>query len=136
MPIEIKNKQGAVLVTVEQDSLEEYLFYKLDLPDADLRGLNLYRARFYKCNLKGADFSGANCRKADFQVSDLTGAAAATADFSWTNLLGTILCNMDLTSTNLKWAHFKGTKYNKQTKWPKGIDPKKEEMILLTEAAV
>lgn len=58
--IEIKNKDGAVLRTVDADTL-----YGADLSDADLSGANLSGANLRRADLIGADLSGANLRGAD-----------------------------------------------------------------------
>ena len=60
MPIDIKNRYtGAVLRTVEADTLRGVYLY-----GADLRWANLYGADLRVANLRGADLSGADLRGA------------------------------------------------------------------------
>ena len=76
------------------------------LEGADLEGVDLQGA-----HLRGADLKGADLRKADLRGTDLKGA--------------------DLHYTKLGSVNFRGAAYNKSTKFPKGFDPDKEEMMLV-----
>ena len=82
--IEIKNQfTGAVLKTVEANTL-----YGADLSGADLIGADLRGA-----DLIGANLRGANLREAKLFGADLIGADLRGATLSWTShsLLGEIL---------------------------------------------
>ena len=88
------------------------------------------------CDLSGADFTSATLRWTNFQIANLSGAILRNADLANASLIDTNLCGADLTDAKLKWAIIKGTKYDALTKFPKGFDPKKEDMILVDAVAV
>jgi hypothetical protein len=99
--IEIKNKYGVVLLTVDADTLREAdlswanlreaNLREADLREADLRGANLRRA-----DLCGADLSWASLRGANLRGADLRGASLIGADLSGANLSRADLCGADL----------------------------------------
>lgn len=84
----------------------------------DLRRANLYRADLYDANLLDADLSGANLLGADLHGANLSGA----------NLYEAILYR-----ANLGGADLQGSKYNSQTEWPDGFDPKAAGAILVKD---
>lgn len=127
--MEIKNRQGEVIHTIEAETAQGYAFHKLNLEGADFSGQDLSLTGFYMCQLKGANFSGAKLYKADFHVADLTDADLTHANLKRATLLGTQLMGARLTDAQLEWAHFKGTKYSDSTQWPKGFKPELYETI-------
>ena len=74
--IDIRNKYGAVLRTVDADTLRAANLFGADLRGADLSGANLFAANLFGADLRGADLSGAN----------LFGANLFGADLRWANL--------------------------------------------------
>ena len=79
----------------------------LELPMADLKGIQLKDA-----NLKGANLSGANLKKADLSGANLSGANLSKAnlekaDLSKTNFSGSNLSNANLSDTNMLGADLK-----------------------------
>jgi len=131
--MDIKNLNGDVIHTTVEETLAGVDFYKASFPQANFEGADLVGSRFYSANLAGANFHNAKAKSVDFQIANLTGANLSGADLSYTNMLDTNLSDADLTDANLKWAVWKGTKYSKETKFPKGFKPQDHEMVLLTE---
>ena len=85
--VEIKDRHGRVLVTVDADTL---------------RGANLSGA-----NLSGANLSGADLRWANLSWSNLSGANLSEADLSGANLSWANLSEADLSGANLSWANLR-----------------------------
>jgi uncharacterized protein YjbI with pentapeptide repeats len=81
--IEIKNRDGTLLHTVDADVLRE-----VNLSGADLNGADLSEAYLFGANLNGADLSEANLYGAD-----LIGADSSSANLSWANLFGADFTN-------------------------------------------
>jgi hypothetical protein len=79
--IEIRHKDGAVLHTVNFDTLSGANLSKADLFGADLFGADLRWANLSKADLSGADLSWASLREADLRGANLSGA-----DLSWADL--------------------------------------------------
>jgi hypothetical protein len=96
--IEIKNKDGAVLRTVDADTLRW-----ANLREANLRGANLLGADLCGANLRGADLRWANLSGADLSGANLSGADLSGADLHWANLSGA-----DLSGADLRWADLSG----------------------------
>ena len=70
--IEIKRKDGAVIKTIDADSLSGANLSWADLRGANLRGANLSWADLREANLSGADLCGADLRGADLRGADLS----------------------------------------------------------------
>ena len=85
---------------------------RADLTDTDLS----------KVNLRCADLSNANLVGADLRQANLVGADLSTASLLGANLLGAFLTGADL----------KGAKYNKETIFSEGFNPKERGMVLMT----
>jgi uncharacterized protein YjbI with pentapeptide repeats len=84
MPIEIKHRfTGAILHTVEADTLSG-----ANLSGADLSGANLYGADLSGANLSRADLGGANLSGADLRGANLYGADLSGANLSRADLGG------------------------------------------------
>lgn len=73
-------------------------FVLVSLPQADLRGADLYHA-----NLSGADLS-----LADLRDANLVGARLRRADLAWTDLRGANLAGADLGRADLHQADLRG----------------------------
>ena len=84
--IEIRHKDGAVLHTVNFDTLSG-----ANLSKADLRGASLSKA-----NLRGADLRWASLREADLRGANLFGADLSRAD----------LCGADLSWADLRCKQY------------------------------
>ncbi|QMP18230.1 putative pentapeptide repeat protein [Ralstonia phage RpY1] len=82
MAIEIKNRwTGAVILTVESETLSD-----ANLSGADLRGAYLRGADLSDANLSGADLRGADLSGADLGGADLREAHLSEADLSGADL--------------------------------------------------
>lgn len=123
-----------------QCTLERNLGYMIDLSNCDLCGANLSSSTFVKVNFRDADLGGANFSKSNLQNVNFSQAKLLSANFSRANLK-----DVNLENTNLKHTDFKdaiiegeissvaklgGAKYNRNTKFPHGFDPKKYKMKL------
>jgi len=78
---------------------------------AQLRTARLRRASLAKKNLRHADLRGADLREADLRGADLAGA--------------------DLTGAKVDGAKMKGARYDAQTRWPAGFDPRQHGLVRL-----
>ena len=96
--IEIKNKEGVVLLTVDADTLH----------GANLHGANLYAANLRGADLVGADLVGADLRWANLRGADLRGAKLCGANLYWAYLNGADLHGADLHGANLHGAKLCG----------------------------
>jgi hypothetical protein len=74
-------------------------------------------------NLSGADLRGADLRGADLREADLGGADLSEADLFGAYLSEANLTGADLGGADLFKADLQGTRYNQDTRWPKGFDP-------------
>ena len=107
---------------------------RIDLSGRDMSGLYLGACNFLRANLKGTNLDGANLngaylawaylaeatlRGADLGDADLAGAGLEGADLSGANLCGTSLTRADLTGAKLA-----GARYDRQTAWPEGFEPR------------
>jgi hypothetical protein len=79
---------------------------------------SLVRARLGDCSLVGADLGECDLRDADLSGADLTGA---------------VLWGADLTGANVTNALLGGVKFDANTTWPEGFDPKAHGCVLVTE---
>ena len=106
-----------------------------DLSGADLRGANLNKSNLSDANLRKADL-----RKADLSGANLSGANLRRANLSGANLYGANLSGANLIKADLSGAELRGVDlsrrtslyeafYSRHTKFPKGFDPIKEDMI-------
>ena len=91
--VEIKDKYGRALVTVDADTLRE-----ANLRGADLRGADLLEADLLGANLRWANLLGADLREANLRGADLRGA----------DLRGAHLCGADLFGADLREANLRG----------------------------
>ena len=78
MNIEIKNRQGEIIIVGEYYSIKDAVEKnKNNLRGADLSGVNLFGA-----DLRGADLRGANLSRANLSRADLSGADLFGVDLS------------------------------------------------------
>jgi uncharacterized protein YjbI with pentapeptide repeats len=87
---------------------------RIDLYEADLRGMNLRKANLWgadlrEANLQGVNLQEANLLVADIRGSDLRGANLRLADLSEANLREALLGGADLSGANLKRTDLWGT---------------------------
>ena len=99
--VEIKHRDGRVLVTVEADTLREANLRGADLSGADLSWADLSWADLSEANLSEANLSGADLREADLSWADLSEANLREADLSWADLSEANLSGADLSGANL-----------------------------------
>ena len=103
--IEIRNRQGKVLRTVEGETL-----FNANLSGAGLSGANLNYAHLSDANLNGADLSNADLSHAYLINADLKNADLSYANLSYANLSNADLNNVDLTHTDLSYAYLRRVK--------------------------
>jgi hypothetical protein len=96
----------------------------LDLAAVDLRHAYLMDAKLRGAFLFATNLCGAWLMRASLVGANLHGAILKDADLSATDLSGAILSGVDLSETKLGKAILKGAKYSKNSRWPKGFDPK------------
>jgi uncharacterized protein YjbI with pentapeptide repeats len=94
MPVEIKHKNGTVILTLQE----------ADLRGINLRRANLRRANLRRTNLDGADLRGADLTDADLSEANLTEASLTEANLRRADLSGANLSEADLTGANLTEA--------------------------------
>ena len=116
--------RGAVLATA--DLRGAYIvahFEHVELSGADLTGatigdgdksrhftqVNLNDATLVRADLRGALMTLVTLKRADLRLADLS-----RANFG----------SVDLTDANLDGAILRGLRYNAETRWPKGFDPR------------
>jgi len=78
MLIEIKNRQGEIIITGEYGNVKDACEKSKTLTGADLRGAYLTDAYLRGAYLTGADLRDAYLRGADLRGADLTGAEGIT----------------------------------------------------------
>jgi hypothetical protein len=105
--IEIRNKSGKVIHTVDGDSLRE-----ADLEGMDLTEANLSRANLTEANLRGANLTGANLTGADLVEANLSWADLRGADLRWANLTEANLTWMNLTEADLRGADLRWSNFS------------------------
>jgi len=97
--IEIKSKAITTPKSTDEEIILEYIRGgsqgKLELPMADLKGVQL----------KGVNLIGANFKGANFENADLRGAKLKNANLSNSCLIRTNLSDADLTNANLSTAN-------------------------------
>ena len=117
-------------------------FGSASLTKSDLTGANLQNAKFDSASVQesifnDADLSGADMSKGSAQMAKFVGANLSNlkglkdmtgADFTNANLCG---ANLQDTNEYATKAIFKGAKYDKLTKWPRGYDVEKSGAILV-----
>ncbi len=94
-----------------------------NLRGRDFRNMKLRLTRFSEADLVGADFSGANLIEAFFGAANLSRANFSGANLESANLWGANLRGANLSGTNLENA-----RYNTNTRFPKGFDPRQQNM--------
>lgn len=106
--IEIKNRVGRVLRTVDADNLSDADLRGANLRAADLRYADLRAADLHGAKLRGADLYGADLHGADLRAADLSGADLRDADLRDANLRGAKLYGANLSGANLRGARLSG----------------------------
>jgi hypothetical protein len=94
--------------------------YGAALPRARLGGADLRDAALYFADLRAAVLQRADLRGAELRQANLEGADLAGADLRDAWLGGTNLAHTDPSKANLQ-----GARYDLDTLWPKGFDPRK-----------
>jgi hypothetical protein len=84
--------------------------YGANLQGANLRGAHLYQANLTSSRLMRADLSGADLRRANLWLANLSGADLRRANAS---------------TACFNYARLAGSRYNAQTRWPKGFNPQR-----------
>ena len=132
-------------------------FSEARLARAVFRGAQLAEARFDRADLTGADFREAAMRWTSFTDTDASGANFEGCDLSKAHLRRTVLRGanlrnlvgigtgeaLDLRGADVRGANllgfeegggtpakWRGAKYDRSTKWPKGFDPAAAEAVL------
>jgi len=126
---EMIDKWGLQLMAIFQQDLRMVDLSGRDMSGLYLRACSLLRANLNGTNLEGANLNGAylawtylgeaTLKGADLGNADLAGASLEGADLSGANLCGTSLTRADLTGAKLA-----GARYDRQTAWPEGFEPR------------
>jgi len=108
-------------------SLEKAQFKRSDLNLCDLSEMNMKEADFTEAYLKEAHLDKANCEGANFHnakmlCTRLRGTNLKNANLCWAKMQGAIIDE----KTNLT-----GAKYNDDTRFPNGFDPKQHNMVYI-----
>ncbi|WP_197994516.1 pentapeptide repeat-containing protein [Gimesia maris] len=101
-----------VKLNLKEADLSGLDLYKIRLRKADLRDANLFRTNLSCADLSEADLSGANLCDADLMCTNLSGAKLTGADFSNANLIETDFSWADLSDGNLENAILKNINLN------------------------
>lgn len=88
----------------DKECIEDAVFNKINLENADLRHKNFQCANIDTAKLNGADLRYCNLNYANISESDLTGA-----DLRGASLIGTCLAETDLINTTMQDACFGAT---------------------------
>ena len=134
--LEKANLRGAILRGAKLRGVDPYFvkpnntnLYRANLNGADLRGADLREASMVFTDLSKADLRGANLSGANLTKADLRGADLRKANLSKVRLWDADLSGADLRGVDLSRASLYGAFYSRYTKFPKGFDPIKEDMI-------
>jgi len=100
---------GAVIRSLDAETLAYADLHRADLTRADLHGADLHGANLHEAdltgaNLTGADLTGAYLAYANLHEADLTGADLTGADLTGANLHGADLSGANLTGADLVGA--------------------------------
>jgi len=152
MTIEVKNSKGEVIFTYPNGEDKDFdgadlrgvnlsggILDGADFSDANLEGCSLqdadcYWATFFRVRLREANLRGGVFCGADLKLADLTGADLRGANFGQDNVDGsTQLQGAILTDALTENAKFTGAEYDSDTRFPKGFDPSKHAMRLVSK---
>jgi hypothetical protein len=126
--------------------LARYYWQRVRCPGAYWAGVDLREVDLFGSTLDGASLRRANLRKTILYDASLRGAKLLGADLTGADLRGANLCRADLSdqeadekgpAAKTQWAQakFAGARYDDDTRFPTGLDPKSLGMILADAAA-
>lgn len=104
-----------------------------DMSDERLRGLRLTRAILTDCSFRNSDLRGAHFDGARLTLCNFRGADLSGCDFREARLLGCDFRRADFGGHHTSWlgrhtdtllADLRGCRYDAQTRWPAGFDPR------------
>jgi hypothetical protein len=102
-------------------TLIEAWLMECHLEQASFQRAKLDRSWCAGAYLLAADFEGASLRQCNLRDCDLRKARFANSNLEAATLDGADLRGADLTSANLRGASFRGARYDKDTRWPRGV---------------
>lgn len=107
------------------------------LENADLSGLHLQnqqwaRARLGNAELIGADLTHSNLREADLSSACLLRANLMNADLRKADLSFANLEDADLRGAHLDGVSLQMTRFNRNTRWPRGFEPEAHGAVQLS----
>lgn len=115
-------------------SLDKSDMSETDLREAKFTWAGAQGVNFDKANLTGVDMSNTSVQGSTFKEADLRKVKGikdiTRADFSGADLRGANLQDSKDYSNN---AIFKGAKYDRSTRWPRGFDLEKSGAVLVKE---
>ena len=85
---------------------------RLNLDNADLRGMDLSGVIFYKASLNGTNFSGTTLRETNFSEAELKGANFSGAYLKRANFADANVCDTVFENAEIACADFTGAKLN------------------------
>lgn len=143
--LEIRNLKGDIMATVEGQSLDRQDFSGATMREANFEGASLREVIFALSNLEGASFVNADLTDADFTRANLRYACLNGANLTEANLSdavlapsemrGANLCGAVLTNADLHGAVLDGARYNHETRWPQGIEPRAHGAVAVDASA-
>jgi hypothetical protein len=132
--------QAALRVIGRRDPDRDDRSVQLRFSDADLRGASLRGghfegARFRRAHLEGARLEGVHLQRAKLRDADFSGADFGPdreLGLEGANLEGAHLEGANFEAAKLRGAHLNGAFYDKNTRWPEGLNPKREGLVAST----
>lgn len=91
MTVQIKDKAGTVLHTLDTDTLYGAELQGLSLAGADFRGKRLPHANFEGTDLTGADFEDANIGNANLKTATITNANFVRTNYKGADFTDAVL---------------------------------------------
>ena len=116
-------------VSLQGANLQNINLQGTDLQNVDLQGIDLHGVNLRNAKLQGAKLQNANLRDTNLINAKLQGSNLKGTDLQNSDLQGANLQDNILQKTNLQSVDLKDAKYNKNTKFPDGFDPKEKGMI-------
>ena len=105
-------------------------FPLLDLAGASLAGASFAEFDLIGLDLQHSDLQGANLAEADLSWANLSGANLSRANLTGAQLFEADLRSACLGDANLTGANLTGARYNRETHWPAGFDPRMAGALL------
>lgn len=145
--------RGKPIVKLNQANFTDLILNNSLFPRIDLRHTHLTRSKLLFVDLSDSELSNANLAEAYIVKADLRRASLKGADLAGAKLIGTDLRDSDVRGTRFRGidthaltigeavrgrvnaeftnVNLSGAKYDEETIWPDGFDPKKYGAVLV-----